>query len=94
MSASYAHIQSLRIGGKDIAVRATEFSLTEERHGILPSQCSGSIEFNVVGRILDEQWLELVEMLGASERAHYLAQEIRAAECELFAAMLRYWTFL
>lgn len=93
--AQYAHIQSLRIGGKDVAVRASEFSLSEERPEKGEGSTTGTISFDVVGRHLDdEQWRGLLEMIGAPGRRIALAQELRAAECELFAATLRYWTFL
>lgn len=93
--AQYAHIQSLRIGGRDVAVRTSEFNLTEESPAKGEGSTSGTVTFDVVGRHLDdEQWRELLEMIGATGRRIALAQELRAAECELFAATLRYWTFL
>ena|SRR5689334_9487604 len=51
------------------------------------------LEFEGNFYVQDEQLASLLEMVGDDVRRRHLAQEIVAAECELFAAVMRYWVY-
>lgn len=82
---------SLKVGDKEIATRVGHTRhLTDLSDG---GRSRLQMELHATFETRTELWKTVLDMLEEQERRRMLMSEICAAECELFASMLRYWTF-
>jgi hypothetical protein len=85
---------SFKVAGQEIVGRVTRTLevVPQDDKPKEPLRMGMTIEGNF--QVRSDLWPVVRDMLEESDRRHMLANEIRAAECELFASVLRYWTFI
>lgn len=90
----YAQVVTLKIGDEVVPGRIRDFRIKEPKELPEGGEVQASFTFESSFLVRNEEWMPVLRFIGDEQRRRKLANEIRGAEVELFAAVMRYWVFL